>query len=143
MLLDGGLGSNAVVGGSTGTQNQYDRLIQAELAKPWTVELSGTASAGAGISTEVAVTNLGSTALSNTTLNAVIYEDMGAEQHHFVVQDILAPVNIASLAPQVAQQFKFKSDLTGNLSAKAVVIFLKAQSGEILQAFQINPTSQP
>jgi hypothetical protein len=139
MLLDGGLGSNVVVGGSSGTLNQYKALIQAELLKPKTVDLAGTMGISSGISIEVSVANLAATDLNSTSLNAVIYEDLGVEQHHFVVQDILPPLSISALAPQTPQQFKFKSDLTGNLSGKTAVIFLKSRSGEVLQAFQISP----
>ena len=135
MFFDGG---NSVVGGSDKSYNQYSTVVTAELAKRSPATIGGVITFTSGISIDATVTNASSNDISGVKLMAVIYEDIGTSEHHYVVRDILQPIAIANLSPQNPQKFSLKSSLSSTSGLKAV-LYLQTQSGEIIQSTLVIP----
>jgi hypothetical protein len=122
-------GITPVMGGSTGSYNQQSTTISKELAKRAVIGLTITSKSDG--TSSVSVANLSGAGISNAKLMAVVYQDLGTDEHHFVVREILPPV-VLSMAPGAQQSFDFKSTYEGaNLNT---VTFVQAGNGEVLQA---------
>jgi hypothetical protein len=133
MIFNGG---NIISGGSNESYGQYSRAISSAAAKKSLVSISGTFSPAEGNSINAAVTNLGSNELKSLKLMAVTFEDLGTAEHRYVVREILTPAPVASLQPQIAQNFSFKPGTMGG--AVKAVIFLQSASNEVLQSTLVN-----
>ncbi len=128
-------GGNSVVGGSASSYSQYSTVVNKELKKPSSVSIVGViTSSGGTISLDVTVTNISDSHITNIKLMAVVYEDVGTDEHHYVVRDILPPSEIASLSPGETQKFSLSSDFPGSLSSLKAVLFLQSPSGQVLQS---------
>ncbi len=126
-------GGNLVVGGSSASYNQQTTEIERELAKTPSVAIVATLNLSGAITVTATLTNTSNTAISNARLFVVLYEDLGTDEHHYTVRDIVAPVTIANLAPGATQQFSINSSYTGSTANLNAVVYLKATNGEILQ----------
>ena len=89
---------------------------------------------GSSINLSSTVSNTGGSAIDNVKLMAVLFEDIGTAEHHYVVRDILRPTIISSLAQGTQQQFNLVSDYRGDSVILKAVLFLRSSSGQILQA---------
>ena len=89
---------------------------------------------GSSVNLSSTVSNTGSSPIDNVKLLAVLFEDIGTAEHHFVVRDILTPTTISSLASGSQQQFILVSDYRGDSVNLKAVLFLRSSSGQILQA---------
>jgi hypothetical protein len=127
-------GGNLVAGGSNASYSQQTAVIDRELAKAPTVSIGGSLKLTGGITVAANVTNTGTAVISNAKLMMVLYEDLGTDEHHYVVRDILTPTAVASLAPGATQQFSVKSSYAGSTAKLNAVVYLRASNGEILQA---------
>ena len=127
-------GGNPLIGGSNASYNKQTTVIENELAKTPPVAIVATLNLSGGITVAATLTNTSSTAISNVGLCVVIYEDLGTDEHHYTVRDILVPLTIASLAPGATQQFSINSSYTGSTANIHAVVYLKASNGEVLQA---------
>ncbi len=82
----------------------------------------------------VTVSNTGTAAVTGAKLYVVLYEDLGTGEYHYTVRDILTPLSIDSLGSGASQQFAAKSSYAGSTAKLNAVVYLKASTGEILQA---------
>ena len=89
---------------------------------------------GGSIALSCTVSNTGGSPITNVKLMAVLVEDLGAAEHHYVVRDILTPTAIGSLAAGTQQKFNLSSDYRGDTTNLKAVLFLRSSSGQILQA---------
>jgi len=87
-----------------------------------------------GISVTVKITNTGASVVANAKLYVVLYEDLGTDEHHYTVRDILTPLTLGSLAPGATQQLSASSTYSGSTAKLNAVVYLKSSTGEILQA---------
>ena len=128
-------GGNSVVGGGSSNYDQYSNVVNRELAKQSSVSIAGVmTSSGGTLSLDVTITNISDSPITGVKLMAVIYEDIGTEEHHYVVRDILPPSEIASLSAGETQTFSLSSDSLDNLPSLRAVLFLQSSSGEVLQS---------
>ena len=128
-------GGNAAVGGGTGCYDRYKPIVNTEIAKGSFVIINGTMTiSGSSVNLSSTVSNTGSSPIDNVKLLAVLFEDIGTAEHHFVVRDILTPTTISSLASGSQQQFNLVSDYRGDSVNLKAVLFLRSSSGQILQA---------
>lgn len=128
-------GGNSVVGGSSGNYAQYSAVVNSELTKQSSVNITGvTTLSGGTLSLDVTITNISGSAITNVKLMAVLYSDYGTDEHHYVVRDVLPPSGIASLSAGETQKFNLTSDWPGGLSGLKAVFFLQSSSGQILQS---------
>jgi len=86
------------------------------------------------LSFNVVVTNISDNNITDVKVMAVVYEDLGTDEHHYVVRDMQTLSTIANLTPGSTQQFTLSSNYSGNLSNLKAVFFLQLPSGEILQS---------
>ncbi len=107
--------------------------IEAAMAKEAPLSLSLTAGFGeGGIALDITAQNMSSAVISGAELRAVVYEDLGRQERHYVARDVMPPISMAELAPGVEQQYEMVSSYSGsNLN---VAVFVQAASGEGLQA---------
>jgi hypothetical protein len=108
--------------------------IEEELAKTPPVAIAATVSMSGNITVDVTFANTSSSAISGAELYVVLYEDLGEDEHHYTVRDILEPQEIASLAAGASQQISVTSNYSGSTANLHAVVFIKALDGEILQA---------
>jgi hypothetical protein len=87
-----------------------------------------------GIRISAAVQNIASAAMTDAKLKVVLYEDLGTDEHHYVVRDILPPVTISGLQSGATQNFTLSSSYSGTTGNLNAVVFVQTPSGEILQA---------
>jgi hypothetical protein len=128
-------GGNSVVGGSDSCYDQYRTVVNRELTGQSSVNITGVmTSSGGTISLDVTITNISNSPITDAKLMAVVYEDIGTEEHHYVVRDILPPSEIASFSAGETQKFNLSSDWSGGASGLKTVIFLQSSSGQILQS---------
>jgi hypothetical protein len=128
-------GGNETVGGGEGNYNQYKTMVSSLLTRQSFIRIVGQMTASGGsISIKATVINSGNNPITDVKFMAVVYEDIGTEEHHYVVQDILPPSEVISLAPAASREFSLNSDFLGSSPNLKVVLFLQATSGEILQA---------
>ena len=128
-------GGNSVGGGWSGCYDQYKAVVNTELAKGSYATIAGTMTiSGNSITLNSTVSNTGGSHITNVKLMAVLFEDLGAAEHHYVVRDILTPSVIGSLAPGTQQQFHLSSDYRGVATNLKAVLFLRSSSGQIIQA---------
>ncbi len=128
-------GGNSVVGGGTGIYSLYSAVVRKELTKQSSVRITGIMTPSGGtISLNVTITNISDSQITNVKLMAVVYEDLGTDEHRYVVRDILPPSEIVSLSPEETQEFSFGSDFPGSLSRLRAVLFLQSPSGQVLQS---------
>ena len=128
-------GGNSVVGGGSGNYGQYSAVVNRELTKQSSVSIVGVMTSRSGtISLDVTITNISDSAVTSVKLMAVVYEDIGTEEHHYVVRDILPPSGIASLPPGETQKFSLSSDFRDSLSSLRAVLFLQSPAGQVLQS---------
>ena len=128
-------GGNAAVGGGTGCYDRYKPIVNTEIAKGSFVIINGTMTiSGSSVNLSSTVSNTGSSPIDNVKLLAVLFEDIGTAEHHFVVRDILTPTTISSLVSGSQQQFNLVSDYRGDSVNLKAVLFLRSSSGQILQA---------
>ncbi len=127
-------GGNSVVGGGTGSYGQYSAVVNKELTKQGSLTIGGVmTSSGGRISIDVTIANTSVNDISNVKLIAVVYEDLGIDEHHYVVRDILPPSEIASVSSGQKQTFNLSADFPGSLSSLKAVVFLQSPSGQVLQ----------
>ena len=124
-------GRNAVMGGFSGSYKDQTKAIDKELAKEAAVTLTLSVLEGVNMPTMALVTNVSGAAITNARLMAVVYEDLGTDEHHYVVREILEPV-VFDLAANSSQDYSFKPNFTGD--EQYMVTFVQAASGEVLQA---------
>jgi thiol-disulfide isomerase/thioredoxin len=129
-------GSRSVVG-SASMSNSYQRyvaVINTELAKapPVTVKATMTAS-GTQVSLDINVGNSGISGITDAELIAVVYEDTGTEEHHYIVRDMLRS-SISSIAPDEQQTFNLSADFPGGISRLKAVAFVQLPSHLVLQS---------
>ena len=128
-------GGNSVVGGSSGSYGQYSAVVNKELTKQGSVSIVGVmTSRGGTISLDITVTNISDSHITNVKLMAVVYEDLGIDEHHYVVRDILPPYEIASVSSRQKQTFSLSADFPGSLTSLKAVVFLQSPSGQVLQS---------
>ena len=128
-------GGNAAVGGGTGCYDRYKPIVNTEIAKGSFVIINGTMTiSGSSVNLSSTVSNTGSSPIDNVKLLAVLFEDIGTAEHHYVVRDILTPTTISSLVSGSQQQFNLVSDYRGDSVNLKAVLFLRSSSGQILQA---------
>ena len=128
-------GGNSVAGGWSGCYDKYSAVVNTELAKVSPINITGTMTiSGSSINLSSTVSNTGGSAIDNVKLMAVLFEDIGTAEHHYVVRDILRPTIISSLAQGTQQQFNLVSDYRGDSVNLKAVLFLRSSSGQILQA---------
>ena len=108
--------------------------IEQELAKTPPIAIASTVSIFGNITVNVTFANTSSSAISDAELYVVLYEDLGEDEHHYTVRDILEPQDIASLAAGASQQISVTSNYNGGTANLHAVVFVKASDGEILQA---------
>ena len=113
---------------------KLERGAEEELAKTPPVAIAATVSMSGNITVDVTFANTGSSAISGAELYVVLYEDLGEDEHHYTVRDILEPQEIASLAAGASQQISVTSNYSGSTANLHAVVFIKALDGEILQA---------
>ena len=124
-------GVKQVLGGSSGSYNQQTTAIEKEAAKGAAVTLSVPSSFSPESAAGVTVTNVSGFDISNAKLMAVVYEDLGKDEHHYLVREVLAPV-VFSLPSGSSQNYEFTARYQGkNLN---LVVFIQAANGEVLQA---------
>lgn len=123
-----------MLGGSDQSYNQQTPVINKELAKSASVTISGSMTLSGGIAISVSVNNITSANIASVKLMAVVYEDLGTDEHHYLVRDIIAPTAIASLPPGIEQKYNLKSSYTGSTTNLKAVVYIQASTGEILQA---------
>ena len=128
-------GGNVVMGGWDGCYDAYSAVINEELIKPVSAAIAGTMTTGSNtLSFNVVVTNISDNNITDVKVMAVVYEDLGTDEHHYVVRDMQTLSTIANLTPGSTQQFTLSSNYSGNLSNLKAVFFLQLPSGEILQS---------
>ena len=127
-------GKNLVSGGSNASYSQQTAVVDRELAKAPTVAIEASLKLTGGITVTVTVTNTSSAEVADAKQYVVLYEDLGTDEHHYTVRDILTSVTITSLAPGATQQFSLNSGYQGSTAKLNAVVYLKASNGEILQA---------
>lgn len=124
-----------MIGGGSRNYDQYSDVVNSELAKQSSVSIAGVmTSSGGTLSLDVTITNIGDSPITGVKLMAVIYEDLGTEEHHYVVRDILPPSEIASLPAEETQKLSLISDFLDSLPSLGAVLFLQSSSGEVLQS---------
>jgi hypothetical protein len=127
-------GGSPLIGGSNASYNKQTTVIENELAKIPSVAIVATLNLSGGITVVATLTNTSNTAISNVELFVVLYEDLGTDEHHYTVRDVLEPLTIASLAPGATQQFSINSSYAGGTANIHAVVYLKASNDEVLQA---------
>ena len=127
-------GANPLMGGSGASYDQQTPVIVKELAKTATVAVVGTAKFSGGITVDVDLANVSGTAISGAKLMVVLYQDLGTDEHHYCVRDVLAPTALPGLEPGVTLHFSVKSSYSGSTAKLGAVVYVQASNGEILQA---------
>ncbi len=127
-------GGNLLLGGSESSYNKQTTAIERELAKTPPVAIAATISFSGGITVDATFTNTSNATVSDGNLYVVLYEDLGNDEHHYTVRDILEPQDIASLAAGASQQLSVTSNYSGGTANLHAVVYIKASDGEILQA---------
>jgi hypothetical protein len=130
-------GGNSTVGGgsSSGCYDRYKPIVNTETAKISPVNLTGTMTVnGSSITINSTVINTGTSSITNAKLMAVLVEDIGTAEHHYVVRDILTPSAINSLAPGAQQTFNPNITYSGTTTNLKAVLFVQSSSGTILQS---------
>ncbi len=126
-------GGNLVSGGSDKSYGMYLEVIKKELEKPsptTIVVTAGTANNEPAITFKV--TNISHADLQAVALKVVFYEDIGTNEHHYVVRDILQPLAIDLLPAGNTRVF----NITSSTSRQAIkgVVFLQDVAQEVYQA---------
>ena len=114
--------------------SQYRDKINSLLLAPSHVSLAASMTYTDQMYIDVSATDLGASSVSNATLTAVIYQDIGTSQHHYVVRQMLSDKLTSPLEQSSTQQFHFTSQISRANAYLRVVVFLQAQSGQILQS---------
>jgi hypothetical protein len=129
-------GANPILGAGSESSaySAQTAKINAELAKAPLVAVTATMSISGGIKVNVNLANTGTAGVTGAKLYVVLYEDIGTAEHHYVVRDIVTPLNITSLAAGGSQQLAASSAYTGATTKLNAVVFVRASNGEILQA---------
>jgi hypothetical protein len=128
-------GGNLVKGGGEGSYNKYSTIVSQELKKTCPASMAGGMTfSGNAISLKAAATNISNSSITDAKMIAVVYEDLGTDEHHYVVRDIRTLSKIATLAPGATQQFTLSSSLSGSLSKMRAVFILQSSSGQVLQS---------
>jgi hypothetical protein len=127
-------GKNLVSGGSTGSYAQQTAVIDRELAKTPSVAIGASMSLSGGITVNITVSNTSTAVVTTVKLYVILYEDLGIDEHHYTVRDIVTPLTLPSLAPGASQDLSAKSSYTGSTTTLNAVVYVKASNGEILQA---------
>jgi hypothetical protein len=127
-------GANALMGGSNASYDQQTPVINTELSKPAAVAVSSVMKVSGGITVEVDLTNLSGGLISGAKLRVVLYEDLGTDEHHFCVRDILSPVTISTMKSGDSAHFSVKSNYPGSTAKLGAVVYVQTSNGEVLQA---------
>jgi hypothetical protein len=129
-------GANPILGAGSeaSAYSAQTAKINAELAKAPQVAVTATMSTLGGIKVNVNLANTGSAAVTGAKLYVVLYEDIGTAEHHYVVRDIVTPLNISSVAVGGSQQLTASSSYAGSTAKLNAVVFVRASNGEVLQA---------
>jgi hypothetical protein len=130
-------GANLVSGGSDRSYNQYVQVLSKESEKFSPIDLKGTMTINNGTIIEAQVTNTSNEDINSGKVMAVIFEDLGTSQYHYVVRDILAPVSITTLPPQASEKYSLKSGAV--IQNAKTVLYVQLNSGEILQSVLLSP----
>jgi len=129
-------GTQTVVGSASvsSSYQRYGAVINKELAKepPLTIEAVMTASA-TGISLSIEVENTGNDSITRAELIAVVYEDTGTAEHHYIVRDMLRSA-ISSIASGEKQAFSLSANFPGGTSKLKAVAFVQLPSHQVLQS---------
>lgn len=127
-------GGNVIMGGGNSSYDQQTVVINRELAKTPPVAIISSMNASGSIVVSATITNTSSSTITDAKLYVVIYEDLGTDEHHFTVRDTATPITVANLPSGASQQFSVNSGYTGSKANLKAVVYLKASTGEILQA---------
>jgi hypothetical protein len=149
-------GLNQTVHDDNSSYNNYKNAIDEELAKPAQIAISASAAKDSSIKS-INITgniqNVGDNTFSNIIISAMIYENSvslvvpGKPTYiaNHVVRDILAPVEVSSLASGEAYDFSLTADsedlkYVHNFNNLHIVVYVQAPNSltkEILQALYI------
>ncbi|MFZ1914026.1 MAG: hypothetical protein WBQ62_01420 [Dehalococcoidales bacterium] len=135
-------GGTATIGGTAGNSTacyqRYKPIINQLTGTISPVNITGTMTVnGKAITINSTVANTSGSPVANAKLTAVLYEDLGTDQHHYVVRDILTPSAIGNLNPGSQQTFNLASTYSGNTANLKAVLYVQTSSGQIIQAVQI------
>jgi hypothetical protein len=129
-------GANPIIGAGSeaSAYTAQTAAINKELAKVPAVAITETMTVTGGIKVTATIANTSSAAINGAQLRVVLYEDIGANEHHYAVRDILTPIAVGTLAPGAGQQFTVSSTYSGSTSKLNAVVFIQGSNGDILQA---------
>jgi len=91
------------------------------------------------ITLEVTIARYGKSDENNIDLNAVLYEDIGTAQHHYVARKILQKQTIPKFKHGEVKSFHFSESLpqVNNINNLFVLIFLQNQLGAKKEVLQV------
>ena len=131
LLFNGG---HLLIGSTEGSYVKQSTVIEQELAKVPSLAMVAASELSTSAAIDVTMTNTGTLAILNSTLFFVLYEDLGTDEYHYTVREIIDPQAIPSLEAGVTKQVSVTSSYAGNMTNIYVVVYLKGSNGEILQA---------
>ena len=135
VVLNGAAGEKTLYGITT--SSRYKSEIDKIIGQKSQVYIDATINENNRMAANVRLTNVSEEALENLELFAVVYQDMGQSQYHYVVKDLTPTIFISLLDSGATTSYELASSI--DISAdRHMVVILKSAYNLVLQAFEIS-----